>query len=171
MCCIPGKGARGGIWPLALSAEVAKLSWLRFIRNSGDNPCFFRGLKSPPASSLQCAASLMEWTGIFLFKVNFVLNHELQLKLAKLWFPGIHITYIPPVNRSSWGASSSKVLLFNKSKLFEITKNTKKPTKNTKKTHQKQPNPKTNETKLKPSKVYGFILVLIREWFDNKKNL
>lgn len=48
------------------------------------NPCFFRGLKSPPASSLRCAASLMEWTGVFLFKVNFVLNHELQLKLAKL---------------------------------------------------------------------------------------
>lgn len=78
------KGARGGIWPLALSAEVAKRCWLGFIRNSADNLHLLTGLESTPESSLQCAASLIEWMDVFSFKGNFVLNHKLQLKLAKL---------------------------------------------------------------------------------------
>lgn len=95
MCCIPGKEARCGIWPLALSAEVAKHCWLRFIRNSADNLHLLTGLQNTPGSSLQCAASLMEWMGVFSFKINFLLSHELQLKLAKLWFPRV-VCYFHP---------------------------------------------------------------------------
>lgn len=100
MCCAPGKGAWDGIWPLALSAEVAKRCWLGFIRSSADN-LHLTGLKSAPASSLQCAASLTEWMDIFSFKVNFVLSHKLQLKLAELLFPRVYITHIHPVNAGS----------------------------------------------------------------------
>lgn len=91
MCSIPGKGILCGIWPLALSAEVAKHCWL----NSADNLHLLTGLQNTPGSSLQCAASLMGWMDIFSFKINFLLNHELQLKLAKLWFPGV-VFYLHP---------------------------------------------------------------------------
>lgn len=81
--CIYDVGAWGGIWPLAFSAEVAKVVWLGFIMNAGGSLSLLTGSKSIKASSFQCTVSVLEWTDLVSLKLNFVLNHELQLKLAK----------------------------------------------------------------------------------------
>lgn len=88
----------GGIWPLALSAEVAKQCWLSCIRNSADNLHLLTGLKSIPASSLQCAASLIEWKDIFSFK--FCIEPQASVKTCKVVIPK-SIQYFQPVNTSS----------------------------------------------------------------------
>lgn len=58
----------------------ALLAW---FRHELGRQTLLTGLKSIRASPFQCTASVLEQTAFFSFNLNFVLNHEFQLKLAK----------------------------------------------------------------------------------------
>lgn len=66
-----------------VSERWPKLFWLGFVMNLGDSLCLLTGLRRVRASSFQCTVSVLEQTAFSSFKLNFILNHEFQLELAK----------------------------------------------------------------------------------------
>lgn len=75
-------GVEFGLW--LCEQRWPNLFWLGFIVNSGDSLRLLTGSKTVKASSLQCTAPRSEQNDFSSGQLKFVLNHELQLKLARL---------------------------------------------------------------------------------------